>query len=129
MIMPPRNWLAAVFEFKMRPQSNDPKKRVMRGSPVTALTRASQNIAPYECMDQCIVSAVAEHLFNRHLIASCALQDGEITFAATSGSSGFVQDNVQATHFSGLDRRRRIFASSLIARPPAHHAPRPQRHA
>ena len=29
----------------------------MRGSPVTAFTRTSQNIAPNECIDQCCVSS------------------------------------------------------------------------
>ena len=56
MMMPPRNWLVAVLALRMRPQSNEPRKRLMRVSPVTALTRASQNIAPYECMDQCCAS-------------------------------------------------------------------------
>ncbi len=27
MMMPPRNWLAAVLGLRMRPQSNDPRKR------------------------------------------------------------------------------------------------------
>ena len=57
MMMPPRNWLAAVLGLRMRPQSNEPRKRLTRGSPVTALTRTSQNIAPWECIDQCIVSS------------------------------------------------------------------------
>ena len=46
MMMPPRNWLAAVLGLRMRPQSNEPSKRLTRGSPVTALTRTSQNCAP-----------------------------------------------------------------------------------
>ena len=46
MMMPPRNWLAAVLALRMRPQSNEPRKRLTRGSPVTALTRTSQNCAP-----------------------------------------------------------------------------------
>ena len=39
MMMPPRNWLAAVLGLRMRPQSNEPRKRRTRTSPVTALTR------------------------------------------------------------------------------------------
>ena len=51
MMMPPRNWLAAVFGLMMRPQSKEPRKRLTRTSPVTALTRTSQNIAPCECIE------------------------------------------------------------------------------
>ena len=57
MMIPPRNWLRAVLALRMRPVSNEPRKRLTRGSPVTALTRTSQNIAPCECIDQCIVSS------------------------------------------------------------------------
>jgi hypothetical protein len=57
MMMPPRNWLEAVLGLRMRPQSNEPRKRLTRGSPVMALTRTSQNSAPCECIDQCISSS------------------------------------------------------------------------
>ena len=53
MMMPPRNWLAAVLAFRMRPQSNEPRKRLTRTSPVTMFTRTSQNRALWLCMDQC----------------------------------------------------------------------------
>ena len=43
--MPPRNWLAAVRALMIRPQSKEPRNRAIRVSPVTAFTRASQNIA------------------------------------------------------------------------------------
>jgi hypothetical protein len=56
MVIPPRNWLAAVLAFTMRPQSKEPRKRLTRVSPVIAFTRTSANIAPKECMDQCIIS-------------------------------------------------------------------------
>lgn len=46
MMMPPGNWLAAVFVFRIWPKSNDPRNQLTRISPVTALTRTSQNIAP-----------------------------------------------------------------------------------
>jgi hypothetical protein len=45
-MMPPRNWLAAVFGLRICPQSNEPRKRLIRGSLVIAFTRSSQNIAP-----------------------------------------------------------------------------------
>ena len=57
MIIPPRNWLAAVRGLMMRPQSNAPSSRVTRGSPVTAFTRASQKMAPNECIDHCRASS------------------------------------------------------------------------
>ena len=57
MMIPPRNWLAAVLALMIRPQSKEPRKRLIRVSPVTALTRASQNIAPKECIDQRWVSS------------------------------------------------------------------------
>src|ERR687893_1404948 len=53
MMMPPRNWLAPVLALRMRPQSNEPRKRLTRISPVTALTFTSQNMAACECIDQC----------------------------------------------------------------------------
>jgi len=46
MMMPPRNWLAAVLGLRMRPVSNEPSQRDTRTSPVTSLTRTSQNCAP-----------------------------------------------------------------------------------
>ena len=46
IMMPPRNWLAAVFGLRICPQSNEPRKRLIRGSLVIAFTRSSQNIAP-----------------------------------------------------------------------------------
>ena len=57
MMMPPRNWLAAVLGFRMRPQSNEPRKRRTRTSPVTALTPTSANCAPVECMEYFICSS------------------------------------------------------------------------
>jgi hypothetical protein len=30
MMMPPLNWLAAVFPLRMRPQSNEPRNRLIR---------------------------------------------------------------------------------------------------
>src|SRR5829696_8412567 len=41
----------------MRPQSNEPRKRLTSGSPVIAFTRTSQNIAPWLCIDQWSVSS------------------------------------------------------------------------
>jgi len=55
--MPPRNWLRAVFAFRMRPQSNEPSSRLTRVSPVIALTQISQKIADVECIDQRIISS------------------------------------------------------------------------
>ncbi len=40
MMMPPRNWLAAVLALRTRPQSNEPRKRLTRASPVTAFNGA-----------------------------------------------------------------------------------------
>ena len=31
MMMPPRNWLAAVLALRIRPQSNEPRNRLTRG--------------------------------------------------------------------------------------------------
>ena len=52
MMMPPRNWLAAVLALRIRPQSNEPRKRLTRISPVTMFTRTSQNKALWLCIDQ-----------------------------------------------------------------------------
>jgi hypothetical protein len=56
MMMLPRNWLAAVLGLMMRPQPNEPRNRLTRVSPVTALTRTSQNSARYDCIDQLAIS-------------------------------------------------------------------------
>jgi len=53
MMMPPRNWLAAVLALRILPQSNEPRKRLTRISPVTMFTRTSQNKALWLCIDQC----------------------------------------------------------------------------
>ena len=45
MMMPPRNWLRAVLALRMRPQSNEPGKRLTRGWPVTASRSARARIA------------------------------------------------------------------------------------
>jgi hypothetical protein len=46
IIMPPRNWLAAVLELMMRPVSNEPSQRVTRqrssSSKRTSKARASR---------------------------------------------------------------------------------------
>jgi hypothetical protein len=45
-------WYSARLGFMMRPQSNEPRNRLRRISPVTTLTRTSQKSAPNECIDQ-----------------------------------------------------------------------------
>ena len=72
MIIPPRNWLAAVRGFRMRPQSNDPSNRPTRSSPVTALTRTSQKIALCECIDQCINSSGIDPALVTDTLPRCA---------------------------------------------------------
>jgi hypothetical protein len=39
------------------PQSKEPRNRLTRVSPVTPFTRTSANMAPKECMDQCMISS------------------------------------------------------------------------
>jgi hypothetical protein len=57
MMMPPRNWLVAVFGLRMRPRSNAPRTRVTRISPLTSLTRTSQKIAKCECIEYFSISS------------------------------------------------------------------------
>ena len=83
MMMPPRNWLAAVLALRMRPQSNEPRKRLTRTSPVTLFTRTSQNKALWLCMDQC--PQLERHRrfgFDRHLLAPRAAEDRSVAFPA-----------------------------------------------
>lgn len=87
MMMPPRNWLAAVLGLRMRPQSKDPSRRETRGSPVTALTRTSQNIALWLCIDQCMVSSGGGALASTLTSARPARPRIEAYLSRRSGSS------------------------------------------
>ena len=62
MMIPPRNWLFAVLGLSILPQSNEPRKPLTRTSPVIAFTLTSANIAPKECIDQCIHSSGGDAL-------------------------------------------------------------------
>ena len=76
MMMSPRNWLAAVLALRMRPQSNEPRNRLTRTSPVTAFTRTSQNKALWLCIDQC--RQLERHggfRFDRHFLPLGAAED------------------------------------------------------